>query len=177
NSSSTKVIEQSSDSFPTATATDNTEFLRGNNRKSKKRKRSNVSNNKKGKQRMQYSPTEADLDEHESTSSNSEESQTSEIFNGFEKNKALLLKNNLRNSQLIVDKDRLFSKSRSIENLLVTDLNDHFNDNEVINCSLPPLLSYSTNIKSLEDYFKEWASQFNQLFSTKTRVEERMLKM
>ncbi|CAG8547816.1 7646_t:CDS:2 [Racocetra fulgida] len=42
------LAKQSSDSFPTATATNNTEFLRGNNRKEK--------------QRMQYSPTETDLD-------------------------------------------------------------------------------------------------------------------
>ncbi|CAG8776522.1 28149_t:CDS:2, partial [Racocetra persica] len=73
NSSSTKVIEQSSDSFSTATTTDNTEFLH----EIKKRKNSDVSNNKKGKQRMQYSLTEADLDEHKSISSNSEELQTS----------------------------------------------------------------------------------------------------
>ncbi|CAG8698022.1 4463_t:CDS:2, partial [Cetraspora pellucida] len=64
NSSSTNIIEQSSNSFPTASTTDNTEFLHDNNRKRK--------------QRMQYSLTKADLDEHESISSNSEEPQTSE---------------------------------------------------------------------------------------------------
>ncbi|CAG8751867.1 36464_t:CDS:2, partial [Gigaspora margarita] len=41
----------------------------------------------------------------------------------------------------------------------------------------PPLPPYSTNIESLDNYFKEWAVQYNQLKCTKAEVEEKMLKL
>ncbi|CAG8676122.1 3909_t:CDS:1, partial [Dentiscutata erythropus] len=52
-----------------------------------------------------------------------------------------------------------------------------FNDINAINFSFPPLPSYSLNMDSLENYFKEWASQYGQLKSTKMEVEEKMLKL
>lgn len=71
--------------------------------------------------------------------------------------------------------NKLFSKNRSIEDLLITNFSYHFNDINVINFSFPPLPFYSLNMESLENYFKEWASQYGQLRSTKMEVEEKIL--
>ncbi|RIB25783.1 hypothetical protein C2G38_2165130 [Gigaspora rosea] len=183
-----------------------TEFLRDNNLKSKKRKRtSKLSSNDKGKKKIQYPLYEGDSDAYDSEQSHAsiltEGSQISgrlnekeftqetdttnskkilDTVNKIETNEALLLKNNFRNfrnSQLIVYGDRLFSKNRSIEDLLTTKFSHIFNDNDVINCS-SSLPSYSTNnIESLENYFKVWSLQYDQLNSTKAQLKEKMLKL
>ncbi|CAG8791457.1 12036_t:CDS:2, partial [Dentiscutata erythropus] len=63
------------------------------------------------------------------------------------------------------------------KDLLITNFSHLFNDINAINFSFPPLPSYSPNIESLENYFKELASQYGQLKSTKTEIEEKMLKL
>ncbi|CAG8856783.1 20520_t:CDS:1, partial [Gigaspora margarita] len=93
---------------------------------------------------------------------------------------ALLLKNNfeiVQKNQLIMYGNKLFAKNRSIEDLLITDFSHLFNDTNVINFSFPPLSSYSTNMESLDNYFKKWGVQFSQLKYTKLEVEEKMLKL
>ncbi|CAG8781649.1 6785_t:CDS:10, partial [Dentiscutata erythropus] len=120
------------------------------------------------------SSSEANSDEDESTSSDTnditEEMQISTTINEIEKNKAQLLKNNFeieQKNQLIVYANKLFLKNKSIEDLLITNFSHLFNDINVINFSFPPLPSYSLNMELLENYFKEWASQYGQLKSTK----------
>ncbi|CAG8574425.1 17133_t:CDS:10, partial [Cetraspora pellucida] len=134
-------------------------------KKSKKRKRTSKLSSNKGKKKIQCPLYESDSDD---------------TVNKIETNEALLLKNNfrnLRNSQLIVYGDRLFSKNRSIEDLLTTKFSHIFNDNDEINFSFS-LPSYSTNnIESLENYFKVWSLQYNQLNLTKTQMKEKMLKL
>ncbi|CAG8613943.1 9649_t:CDS:10 [Dentiscutata erythropus] len=175
--------EQSDDSLPPEK---NSKSLRVNKRKSKKRKRKvslNISRKKKEKTQIQHAfSSETDSDEDESMSSDAaiEELQISSTTNEIEKNKAHLLKDNfeiVQRNQFIVYGDKLFSKNRSIEDLLIPNFNHLFNDINVINFSLQPLPSYSTNMESLDNYFKEWKVQYNQLKYTKTEVEEKMLKL
>ncbi|CAG8809891.1 13130_t:CDS:2, partial [Gigaspora margarita] len=106
-------------------------------------------------------PPEKNKDESTSSDATIEELQISTI-NEIEKNKARLLNNNfeiVQKNKLIVYGDKLFSKNKSIEDLLITNFNHLFNDINVINYSFPLLSSYSLNMESLENYFKEWASQ------------------
>ncbi|CAG8813119.1 13197_t:CDS:2, partial [Gigaspora margarita] len=91
-----------------------------------------------------------------------------------------LLNNNfeiVQKNKLIVYGNKLFSKNKSIEDLLITNFSHLFNNINVINYSFLPLPSYSLNMELLKNYFKEWASQYGQLKSTKTEVEEKMLKL
>ncbi|KAF0473779.1 hypothetical protein F8M41_024828 [Gigaspora margarita] len=143
------------------------------------------SSHKKERTQIKYtSLSEADSDEDESTSSDTnditKEMQISSTINEIEKNKACLLNNNfeiVQKNKLIVYGDKLFSKNRSIEDLLIPNFSHLFNNINVINFSFPPLPSYSLNMESLENYFKEWASQYGQLKSTKTEVKKKILKL
>ncbi|CAG8828354.1 9858_t:CDS:1, partial [Dentiscutata erythropus] len=98
-------------------------------------------------------------------------------INEIEKNKACLLIEIIQKNKLTVYGDKLFSKNRLIEDLLIKNFSHLFNDINAINFSFPPLPSYSLNMESLENYFKEWALQYGQLKSTRTEVEEKMLKL
>ncbi|KAF0527635.1 hypothetical protein F8M41_013527 [Gigaspora margarita] len=126
----------------------------------------NISRKKKEKTQIQHT--------------SSSETDSDSITNEIEKNKAYLLKSNfeiIQKNQLIVYDDKLFSKNSSIEDLLIMNFSHLFNDINVINFSLQSLPSYSTNMESLDTYFKEWAVQYNQLKSTKEEIEEKMLKL
>ncbi|CAG8477745.1 31055_t:CDS:10 [Gigaspora margarita] len=175
--------EQSDNSLPPEK---NSKSLRVNKRKSKKRKRKgslNISHKKKEKTQIQHAfSSETDSDKDDSTSSDTaiEELQIRSTTNEIEKNKAHLLKDNfeiVQGIQFIVYVDKLFSKNRSIEDLLITNFNHLFDNINEINLFLQPLPSYSTNMESLDTYFKEWKVQYNQLKCTKTEVKEKMLKL
>ncbi|CAG8658502.1 2208_t:CDS:10, partial [Dentiscutata heterogama] len=173
NSESLKVNEQSSE---IQEDDDHQKLLLKKSKKRKCKVLLNISCKKKEKTQIQHaSSSETDSDKDESTSLDTaiEELQIT-TTNEIEKNKAHLLKDNfeiVQKNQFIVYGDKLFSKNRSIEGLLITNFNI-FNDINVINFSLQLLPSYSTNVELLDNYFKEWKVQYNQFKITQYNTED-----
>ena len=79
--------------------------------------------------------------------------------------------------QLNICDDQLFSRNDSTEIFFTSDFNYLFDIGD-IHLSSKPLPAYSTsNIETLDNYFKEWIIQYDQLKLTKWKVDEMMLKM
>ncbi|CAG8829896.1 31077_t:CDS:2, partial [Gigaspora margarita] len=139
---------------------------------------------------QQQSPLQIDNMEDEIIDDDSESSEVQEDDDDYqeqfddslppEKNNestSLDVNNTIEELQISMYDNKLFSKNSSIEDLLIMNFSHLFNDINMINFSLQSLLSYSTNMESLDTYFKEWAVQYNQFKSTKAEIEEKMLKL
>ncbi|CAG8565951.1 12079_t:CDS:2 [Acaulospora morrowiae] len=79
--------------------------------------------------------------------------------------------------QLDIRGDQLFSRNDSMESFFTSDFNYLFDIGD-IHFSPGSLPSYSTsNVETLDNYFREWIGQYSKLKLTKRKAEENMLKM